>query len=168
MDILLYNAIQETDEKIENELLSINRTGIFFAPELYINFQLGMFIYNHRNKIFLGCDEIEWKREQSVNGSGPIDIIFKTEKYTVLIETKLRGEIDTCFRDIMKLKNLEVNYQRFFCLLSDKFKNGQSRKILLSEKFNNEIELIGEKIFPTWNNWYSTPVYCELLFYKIN
>lgn len=66
MDVVFtYNKIFDL---LENEDASINllnpKTGIFFAPELYIVFQVGRLLKTHEFKVFE--EEVEWLRETAI------------------------------------------------------------------------------------------------------
>lgn len=64
---------------LENEDATINllnpKAGIFFAPELYVVFQVGRLLKTHELKVF--GENVEWLRETDLKNGGPSDLIFK-------------------------------------------------------------------------------------------
>lgn len=121
-----YNKIFDL---LENEDASINllnsKTGIFFAPELYIVFQVGRLLKTHEFKVFE--EEVEWLRETDLKNGGPSDLIFRNNnKELYVFEFKIRSTINSYNKDIQKLKELDkvegfLVKRRFLISLVDTF-----------------------------------------------
>jgi|TARA_R100000479_G_scaffold28896_1_gene11328 Holliday junction resolvase len=116
---------------LENEDASINllkpKAGIFFAPELYLVFQIGRLLKTHELKVF--GEEVCWLREYSLNNGGPTDLLFKNKDGELYVfECKVASKLSLYFNDINKLKKL-CSYrknpikQKFFIAIVDVFSN---------------------------------------------
>ncbi len=96
---------------LENEDATINllnpKAGIFFAPELYVVFQVGRLLKTHELKVF--GENVEWLRETDLKNGGPSDLIFKNKNGELYVfEFKMRGTIHSYNRDIEKLIKLLI------------------------------------------------------------
>lgn len=162
-----FETIKKEVLSIDSDLNSINKTGIYFAPEHYIAFRLGRAIYLNREIIF-GIKEIEWLREIKLGNGGPSDIVFKDTNVISVIELKLRKTYYSYKLDIEKLKRLDGNYNRYFCVLLDSFsENNDDRLRKLELEFKGLLFNIGHHSFKTWNNWYENQIFCNLNLYSI-
>ena len=163
----LFQTIKKTVLTIDTELNTTNKTGVFFAPELYLAFCIGRDIYKDRVNIF-GTEDIEWLREINLGNGGPSDIYFKTGDSNIIVELKLRDTGYSYQADIEKLNRLPATDEKFFCVLVDTIENKYDGRLdNLQSKYENEIINIGHHSFPTWNNWYSSQVHCHLNLYKL-
>lgn len=163
---VLFQTVKTTILTIDTELKTTNKTGVFFAPELYIAFCIGRDIYKDKVNIF-GTYNIEWLREISLGNGGPSDISFKTATNNIVFELKLRNTGYAYRADIEKLKMLSVTDEKFICVLMDTIPGKyDGRADYLKLKYENEIINIGHYRFPTWNNRYSS-IDCHLNLYKL-
>src|SRR5690606_13089061 len=108
MDVeFAYNKIFDF---LENEDASINllnpKAGIFFAPELYLVFQIGKLLKTQEEKIFNG--NISWIRETNFGNGGPTDLIFLKENELFLFEFKIASTSHSYMTDVEKLKRLNL------------------------------------------------------------
>ena len=163
----LFNSIKNTVLKIEKELKQTNNTGIYFAPELYITFCIGKDIKQNQQSVF-NTTNVEWSREINLGNGGPTDLIFKIgSKYTV-IELKIRDNIHSYKRDIEKLKRLNLNAEKFFCVLLDSFTpTNDGRLNELEKEYPNTILRVGHHPFQTLDDRYRKQIFCNLNLYLI-
>ncbi|MDX2190326.1 MAG: hypothetical protein SFY32_10710 [Bacteroidota bacterium] len=163
----LFNSIVKSVLEIDNTLKNANNTGIFFAPELYVAFHLGLDITNNKSYIFNDYTTLEWCRETNLGNGGPSDILYKIDsKYNTVIELKIRQDYYSYEADIEKLLKLPSNMNRYFCVLVDSFSNQNDARITkLFEKY--EMEKIGSFDFETWNERYVKQVYCIINLFKV-
>ena len=163
----LFNNIKKTVLKIEEELLHINKTGVFFAPELYIAFCVGKDIMQNQQQIF-NTTNVKWCREIDLNNGGITDIMFEIGNKQIVIEVKIRDDIHSYKRDIEKLNRLKTNSQKFFCVLLDSFAETNDKRLIELENFyGNSISKIGQHAFPTWDVIYKKQIFCNLNLYLI-
>lgn len=164
---LLFESIKRTVLQIEEELKTSNKTGIFFAPELYVAFCIGRDVSNQRQEIF-GKD-VAWTRETDIGGGGPSDILFKDHETYTVIELKLRDTVYSYRADVEKLSRIDSKHGRFFCVLLDSFTpTNDSRLTELESLYQSTLIKIDQFSFPTWNGWYtSRQVYCCLNLYQV-
>ena len=162
----LFNNIVDTVWDIEKNLKSTNNTGIFFAPELYTAFYIGINILKDKNKIF-GNLKVEWQRETSLGNGSISDIIFKSDESYTIIELKIRDNIHSYKTDIAKLQSLGKKGRKFFCVIVDSFSSTNDNRLIELEKDTETIFRVGRFAFPTWNNRYKQKVFCILNLYSI-
>jgi hypothetical protein len=167
---LLFKSIKKSVTKINKKLLTLNNTGVFFAPELYIAFCIGKEIYKNREEIF-GRKEVEWVREVAPKrGSGPVDILFKDGNVFLCgIELKVRSVREEYVADVRKLSKLTNIQHRYFCALSDYFIVDEKDKRIedLKKDCENEIELLEEFRFETWKINFKKKLGCNLVLFSI-
>lgn len=162
----LFSCIKDTVLKIESDLQSTAEKGIFFAPELYTAFSIGCDIKKNSNEIFSA--PAEWLRETNFGCGGPSDIIFKVGSEYCFIEVKLRSTYDAYRADIQKLKQLDIAHTKLFCVLLDSFTPANdSRLTKLEREYAGSLLQIGHHWFPTWDNWYKKPIFCNLNLYRV-
>lgn len=164
----LFYSILETTLKIENDLKSINFTGIFFAPELYLAFEVGKDLYKKRIHIF-GDNNIKWVRERNLGNGGPSDLILESEKNIYVFEFKIADTWNSYEKDIIKLKDLKY-YQdktihKFFVALVDHFPGKGDGRISFLE--NSGLACHGSNSFPTNFSSYKNDVNCFLGVYHV-
>lgn len=131
----LFDTIKSAIIEIETELIQLNGTGIYFAPEQYIAFCIGKAILKNKNSIF-GSDTVEWVREnnlgekgQDTGSTGITDIAFRVSDRTIAIELKLRGTLGKYKADIEKLSKLPDNIDKYFCVLLDSFSENNDERV---------------------------------------
>ena len=166
MDTLqLSNVTKDCITEIQLDLLKINDTGIFFAPELYIAFKLGIAYSNHKLEIF-GIDKVEWLRETNFRNGGPTDLAFKNENSIFLFELKIASKLEKYVADIKKLKRADSNFKKYFIALADSFSEfSDNRLIGLETKFGDKLIIIGKFSFAT--NRHKTQPFCVTKIYEI-
>jgi hypothetical protein len=162
----LFEVIKETIIDIDKDLKSINGTGVFFAPELYVAFCIGKEIYKNRNQIFKN-DEVKWARETNLGNGGPSDICFKVDDKNVVIELKLRSTTEAYESDIQKLSRLNESDEKFFCVLVDKLNDKDGRLINLAAISGNKIINVGQHEFLTLFSAYKSKTYCDLNLFRV-
>jgi hypothetical protein len=163
---LLFETIKKTIIDIESDLNIVNKSGVFFAPELYVAFCIGKEVYKNRNIIF-GTDKVEWIREANLGNGGPSDICFKVDNKNVVIELKLRSTSEAYESDIQKLSRLNTNDEKFFCVLVDKINDNDGRLINLAAISGNKIINVGQHDFLTLYSAYKSKTYCDLNLFRV-
>lgn len=162
----LFNCIRETVLTIDTDLKATADKGIFFAPELYTAFSIGRDIKKNSESIFIS--PAEWLRETNFGCGGPTDIAFKVDNHHFFVEVKLRNNISAYKADIEKLRRLDNNSVKIFCVLLDSFTpQNDSRITELEKQYSGSLHHIGHHSFPTWNDWYIKQVFCNLNLYSI-
>jgi hypothetical protein len=167
----LFDSIKKAVTDIEFDLLQVNGTGVFFAPELYIAFRIGREIFLERDFIFSADkSSIYWKRETSLEGAGPTDILFEHGNEKTIIELKVGDSVNSYYKDIDKLRNANKKYAKFFCVLLDTIVGKDDGREKAIEKYlrGNERDCF-TLIFRTNSNRYnySSPIMAVLKIYKI-
>jgi hypothetical protein len=170
---LLYMIIFDLLEKENNYLECLIDRGIFFAPELYIGFILGKKIKEEEQFIF--GRSVEWKREEKFGGIGPIDLAFKTGKYTFVFEIKLRDTYHEYINDIKKLNSLKNSlnnsYKKYFLAFVDAYQSKQDkdeRIIQIENNFNNLKRVTKFKSFDTKQVRYRKKICCVVGLWSLN
>lgn len=74
---LLFDSIVDSIAKIKEELNQLDK-GIFFAPELYIAFKIGINIYQNKEKIF-NTSNVKWHRETAFLKGSITDLAFEVD-----------------------------------------------------------------------------------------
>jgi hypothetical protein len=169
----LFSLISTTILDLNTGLSKLNGTGVFFAPELYLAFSIGMEIMKQSHEVFKVPD-VYWDRERDLKNGGPSDIVFeqKTDtenKIISVIELKLRDTYDAYKADIVKLLRLNLpDCKRYFCVLLDSFtQENDDRLRKLESEFPGNIKQIGQNSFKVNQNWYKKQVYCVLNLYEV-
>lgn len=165
----LFTCILDTVLRIENDLKSVNSTGIFFAPELYLAFEVGKELYKKRIHIF-GDNDIEWVRELNLGNGGPSDLILQSENDTYVFEFKIADKWNSYERDIAKLKALKnsgnKSFYKFFVALVDHFPGKKDGRLDFLE--NSGLTCLGSNSFPTKFSSYKSDINCFLGLYQID
>jgi hypothetical protein len=168
----------------EDEFFSANDIdgkGIFFMPEMAFAYQCGKAVMGKRKEIF-GENPVNWKREESIDSSGPIDLIFEVGKgtaqsYKILIEFKMRDTVDKYLSDIRKLAQLSNggNTHCIFCVLVDSFSKEDPDPRIDSLSQHSELKGLITKYgqddfpaFPTRQDWYKKQVYCQIAVWSVS
>ena len=155
----LFNTTKSAIQEIETELHYVDK-GIFFAPELYIAFRIGLNIYKNRKNIFKG-DKVEWLRETSFAKGSIADIAFKVDGKNCVFELKIRSTGPSYESDINKLRALTGVDEKYFIALVDCFVNGEDGRLPVLE--NSVVaDSRFKAIIPTSYSPYNTPVNCEV------
>ncbi|WP_026966547.1 hypothetical protein [Algoriphagus terrigena] len=166
---LLFQTIQGVARSIENELASINETGIFFVPELHLAFEVGKKIYIHRKEIF-GTNELKWVREKNLGNGGPCDLIFENDSESVVFEFKIADTWNSYEKDIKKLQSLpnedSHSYHKFFVAVVDQFREKQDGRIDYLKSFD-QLHLRMES-FEVGYSGYQGNINCVLALYRVN
>ncbi len=166
----LFDSIKSVVLKVEADLYGINETGIFFAPELYLAFEIGKALLKEKEAIF-GTNDLEWIRERNLGNGGPSDLIFqsKDRKDFVVFEFKIASTFHEYERDIIKLQKLlsndEITYHKFFVALIDHFPNKYDGRIDYLEK--SGLLCLGNKDFEVKHSGYAGNVNCNLVLYEV-
>ncbi|MEW6061904.1 MAG: hypothetical protein AB1600_08195 [Bacteroidota bacterium] len=171
--LFIRDAIVSYAKREDNELKRLCSKGIFFMPEIAFAFGVGKEIYRNRSHIFNGLN-LEWKREETLGNTGPIDLVFKIDgNYCIPIEFKIRQTSDAYISDVRKL--IALYTQKcfpVFCALVDAFEDNvtfDSRITLLEKEFNNNLTRLGDiESFSTWNDRYKKPIRCEIGVWQID
>ena len=161
--------MRENILSLDKKMKKLNNTGIYYAPELFISFTLGMNMKERSGDIF-GSKDVEWLREINVGGGGPSDIVFKAKDGSFLImEVKLRNKFYAYEADIKKLLRIQKERERshlYFLVLPDNFGKDDERFTILENKY--PLRLIGAESF--WTSGVGltvNDVYCNLKLYRI-
>lgn len=167
----LFDTIKSVVLQIEAELYEINKSGIFFAPELYLAFEIGKSLFKEKAAIF-GTEDLEWIRERNLGNGGPSDLIFqsKDKNDLVVFEFKIASTSHGYQRDVIKLQKLlktdTINYYKFFVALIDQFPNRyDGRQDYLK---NSGLQCLGEEAFEVHYSAYSGDLNCVLALYQID
>ncbi len=159
---LLLQTITKVINHVENELRELNK-GIFFAPELYLAFEVGKALYAERMNVF-GKERIEWLRETNLGNGGPSDLIFKIGEEYIVFEFKISSTSYSYEKDIEKLKMLsnlkEFKGHRVFVALIDHFPGKGDARIEFLEKY--PFKRINKESMKTYYSRYSGVVDCEI------
>lgn len=123
----LFNTIKSSIQEIETELHEVQK-GIFFAPELYIAFRIGLAIYKNKQNIFKG-EKVEWLRETSFAKGSIADIAFEVDDRKYVFELKIRSTSHSYEADINKLRTLTNVDEKYFVALVDCFLNGDDGRL---------------------------------------
>ena len=167
IDEFLFETTVRSVKGIDQELRSLCDKSIFFAPELYVGFCIGMEVTREakRRNIL-----IEWHREVKGQGSGPVDLLFKVENEIIYLELKLADTYDQYRDDIQKLRSIrEANAKKYFCVLLDSFsEENDDRLIKLENEFSNVIlSKKHEKGFKAQSERYIRQTYCCINLYEV-
>jgi len=170
---VLFKTISDNIKGLDKELESLNGSGIFFAPELYIAFLIGKEITRNKEIIF-GSKDIVWDRERDLGNGGPSDIVFENirgekSEITAVFEFKLRDTVDAYKKDINKLLLLnKPDCRKFFCVLLDSFSKANDDRLKnLEKEYSSQLKLIDKTSFPVNQDWYRKQVYCILNLYEV-
>ncbi|MGB4773309.1 MAG: hypothetical protein WBP58_17725 [Chitinophagaceae bacterium] len=155
----LFHTVTMSVAEIENEL-SESGKGIFFAPELYIAFKIGLNIYKNRNKIFNGS-EVEWLRETSLIKGTITDIAFLVDGKICVLELKVESTHKNYEADLNKLLSIVDTDERYFIALIDCFLHKTDERLPIIENFPNVVSHYKATI-PTTYRTYKNPVNCEI------
>lgn len=169
----LFDTIHDYIKAIDSELMTINNTGIFFAPELFLAFGMGLEIMKQKDLIF-NEKNILWEREEDLKNGGPTDIIFRkiqgeNKELVAVMELKLRNNYAAYKADIDKLLRLSnTKCKKYFCVLLDSFTDKNDERLnKLEDEYKGEIIRIKNKSFKTNQNWYKREIYCVLNLYRV-
>lgn len=167
----LFDTIKSVVLQIEAELYEINESGIFFAPELYLAFEIGKSLFKDQTAIF-GTKDLKWIRERNLGNGGPSDLIFQSKdgKDVVVFEFKISSTSHGYQRDVIKLQALPkadtINYHKFFVALIDQFPGKfDGRRDYLK---NSSQQCLGEEAFEVHYSAYSGKVNCVLALYQVD
>jgi hypothetical protein len=163
----LFNSITNTVKTIDLELKDTNKTGIFFAPELYTAFRIGQDITKNKQHIF-GQDDIEWLREQSLGNGGISDIVFEASDRKIVIEVKIKSTGYSYEADFIKLLKLPSSYERYFLALMDSFEDEiDGRPGYVLSKMQENIQGHLEEVIPTGYSSYKKTVNCHIHLFRL-
>jgi hypothetical protein len=164
----LFDSIKSVVLQIETELYEINKSGIFFAPELYLAFEIGKALFREREAIF-GTIDLEWIRERNLGNGGPSDLIFECGNEKIVFEFKIASTYNDYERDVIKLQKLlsndKITYHKFFVALIDHFPNKYDGRIDYLEK--SGLRCLGNKDIEVKYSGYRGNVNCNLVFYEV-
>ncbi|SFO60335.1 hypothetical protein SAMN04488519_10912 [Algoriphagus ornithinivorans] len=167
----LYERIFEVVQDIENELYDLNKSGVFFAPELHIVFEIGKALFRNRKALF-GDEKINWLRERNFGNGGPSDLAFELNPKSeyVVFEFKVADKWSSYLGDIQKLQRLKndenITYHRFFVALVDSFLGKVDPRILeVQNPFGLKPEF--KRSFPVSYSGYKSSMDCTLVIYEV-
>lgn len=172
-EILAYQKIFEY-LKSEDDNLRDLKSGIFFAPEIYIAFQIGKLSKINEQELF--GQKINWHREYDLKNGGPSDIIFqKGNQDMIVFELKICNTYHSYIKDLEKLKRIdclsnENVRSNFFIALIDVFEDclPGDRVDKISEYNNVEPVVTEFKRFKTTYSKYKRAVDCVLGMWKVS
>lgn len=155
----LFHAVTMAVAEIENELHEVEK-GIFFAPELYIAFKIGLNIYKKRKNVFNG-NKVEWLRETSLTKGTITDIAFLVDGKKCVLELKVKSTDDSYVADLNKLLSIVDTDERYFIALMDCFLHKTDERLPTIENFPNVVSRY-KATLPTTYSTYKNPVNCEI------
>ncbi len=167
---ILFQTISDVAKAIENELASINETGIFFVPELHFAFEVGKAIYKYREEIF-GSKDLKWVREKNLGNGGPSDLIFENDTDSVVFEFKIADTWNSYKKDVEKLQNIPDKeghrYHKFFVALVDQFRGKKDGRIdYLQSLDQSHIKM--ESFEVGYSSGYKGKINCVVAVYALN
>ena len=136
---LLFETIVSTVKGIDTELKALCGESIFFAPELYVAFRIGMEVTKEAKR--RGINGYKWMRELKETSTGPVDIVFQASGENIYVELKLADTYHEYEDDIQKLLSIPTpDAKKYFCVLLDSFSpENDDRLIRLEEEFRDRI-----------------------------
>jgi|688.fasta_scaffold211766_3 hypothetical protein len=156
----LFETIQFAIQEIEYELRALDK-GIFFAPELYIAFKIGLNIYKNRKSIFFGKNA-KWLRETSFAKGTIADIAFEVDGTKCVFELKIRSTGSSYESDIKKLQALKDINEKYFIALVDCFDEGEDGRIPILDTLSAPERHYKSIIETNYFINYKKPLHCEL------
>jgi hypothetical protein len=162
---LLLNTIVATTEEIEKELNPLGK-GIFFAPESYIAFRLGISIYQNREQIF-STSNVKWIREKSFTKSAITDFAFEVGKEKFIFELKIRSTWHKYIADLQKLQSIDKASTKYFIALVDHLVNRPDGRINNVKSIFSGISNHIYYVLPTSHSPCSNPVNCEIHLFQL-
>lgn len=162
---LLFDSIVDSIAKIEEELNQLDK-GIFFAPELYIAFKIGINIYQNKEKIF-NTSNVKWHRETAFLKGSITDLAFEVGDKLIFFELKIRSTSLKYIADLQKLQSIDNNSTKYFIALVDRFVDGQDGRIDSVKSIFKGISDHRFYVLPTSHSPYSNPVNCEIHLFEL-